>query len=251
MKPIKKIIINADDCGKSIDVNQAIKNAILNRKISSTTIMANMDDFCGAVQLYKDFNLEISFGWHINLTEGTPLTQSQMLLDNGFYKENDGHIVFNGKTFRRKFINYIIWQELKKELTAQFEKIRDNGIQISHVDSHHHIHTIPGLWFYLPSFFNDIHIKHCRRIWNYGVSQFSHVIRQCWTIPYKIHGIRMPDTFTSFATYHSDRKLQQGEIIELECHPGHPNVIYKKEMELIYSTNIKSWDAQLISYKDF
>lgn len=48
-----KIIINADDCGYSEKVNAAIEDCILKNAITSTTIMANMDDFEGALRLYK------------------------------------------------------------------------------------------------------------------------------------------------------------------------------------------------------
>ena len=251
MTNIKNLIINADDCGKSLEVNAAIKDAILHGKISSTTIMANMDDFSGAVELYKDYNSIISFGWHINLTEGHPLTYSQLLLDSGFYKEDEGKIVFNGKAFWYKFLNKSMVIEIKKELKAQYEKLCDNGIEVTHADSHHHIYTAPCLYFMMPSILNELHISRCRNIRNYDVSLLSYAARRTWALPFKMSGIKMPNTFTSFAAYHKAPRLRQGKIIELECHPGHPNEIYKKEMEMIYSTDIKEWNAQLISYKDF
>ena len=40
-----RIIINADDCGANKQVDTAIEKAILADRITSTTIMANMDDF--------------------------------------------------------------------------------------------------------------------------------------------------------------------------------------------------------------
>lgn len=48
-----KLIINADDCGKSKDVNVAINHFIEAGKITSTTIMANMDDLDGAARLFS------------------------------------------------------------------------------------------------------------------------------------------------------------------------------------------------------
>ncbi len=248
---MRDIIINADDCGKDLVVNQEIGKAIQYGKISSTTIMANMDDFEGAVKLYNDYHDVISFGWHINLTEGSPLTQNQYLLDKGYYKEIDGQVVFNGEVFWRSRLDKEMTTGIKKELKTQYEKIRDNGIEITHADGHHHIHTAPSLLFLIPSLLSELRIERCRHISNYGVSTMSYLARQIWTIPYKVRGLKIPNTFTSFAAYHNNPRMRQGRVIELECHPGHPKDIYKKEMELIYSTDLKGWDAQLVTYKDF
>ena len=69
-----RIIINADDCGLSEIVDKEIEYCIRHGLISSTTIMANMDDFEGARRLYDTYGNAVSFGWHMNLTEGEPLT---------------------------------------------------------------------------------------------------------------------------------------------------------------------------------
>ena len=50
-----KLIINADDCGKSKEVNAAIAKFIEAGKITSTTVMANMDDLEGAARLFRQY----------------------------------------------------------------------------------------------------------------------------------------------------------------------------------------------------
>ncbi len=87
-----KLIVNADDCGYSKAVNEAICRFIEAGKITSTTVMANMDDFDGAVRLFNQYREKISFGIHLNLTEGHPLLYSQELLDKGYYKEIGGYL---------------------------------------------------------------------------------------------------------------------------------------------------------------
>lgn len=72
-----KVIINADDCGYSKLVDDHIANAIRSGKITSTTMMANMNDFEGALALYDTYKDEVSFGFHLNLTEGTPLLKTK------------------------------------------------------------------------------------------------------------------------------------------------------------------------------
>ena len=85
-----RLIINADDCGSNRETDMAISRFIEMRKITSTTVMANMNDFEGAVQMYDKFHDVISFGVHLNLTQGAPLLYSQELLDNEYYKESGG-----------------------------------------------------------------------------------------------------------------------------------------------------------------
>lgn len=247
---MRRIIINADDCGKSLIVNSSIEEAIKMGKISSTTIMANMEDFDGAVKLYEKYHGIISFGWHINLDEGEPLTRSQLLLDRGFLIEKDGTILLNGKKYSKKYLDKEMRVEVKKELRAQWEKIHDSGIDISHADSHHFFHTQPSMIQILPPLFKELHITRCRHVSNYGSTGLSKLARSVWAAYFKMKGLRMPDTFSSFEDYYNNRSLSQGETIELMCHPGHSNEKYKKEYNLIKQTNISDWGAKLISYND-
>lgn len=136
-------------------------------KISSTTIMANMDDLEGAAKLFDQYHDSISFGIHLNLTEGHPLRYSQKLLDEGYYKEIGGEILMNANIYRNKIPNTIIQNELENELCAQIEKVMDFGIQISHIDSHHHIHTGLLLLQLMPQIAKRYGISKMRRIRNY------------------------------------------------------------------------------------
>lgn len=249
---MRKIIINADDCGISDKVDAAIEMGIVAGKITSTTIMANMNDFDGAVKLYKLYKDSVSFGWHINLDEGEPLTQSQLLLDRGFFVEKEGKIQMNGMNFCRSFMDKPMREEIKKELTCQFEKLQDNGIHITHADSHHYIHTQKGMIQVIPSLFKELKIKRCRRIYNYGFTGINGLIRTAWAGYYKIHGIRMPDTFAPFSNYEKKPFLKQGEIIELMVHPGHPSTEYYSEFHLLLQTEFtdRNLQCELITYKE-
>lgn len=245
----KRIIINADDCGKSLAVNNEIEQSINNHIISSTTIMANMPGFEGAVNLYRDYKDIVSFGWHVNLTEGEPLTNSQLLLDKGYYKEIEGRVVFNGKSFWKSFLSPSMSEEIIKELKTQYEKLCDNGIDISHVDSHQHIHTSPGHFLLFPSLLKQLHIERCRRIRNNANSLHGRVARNMWIIPYKFKGIRMTDLFCSFLDYYNNRDLLRGDTVELMVHPGHPGKNYIEEYELLKSTDLSSLTGSLITYR--
>ena len=246
---MKRIIVNADDCGMSLQVNEHIEKAILARKISSTTVMANMDDFDGAVKLYKQYKDRISFGWHINLTEGEPLLESQLLLDKGYYVEQDGRIVFNGKAFWKKHLTNEMKMAIRKELIAQYEKLRDSGILISHADSHHHIHTSPSMLTIVPSVLKETGIQKVRRMRNNVPGLFKRIPRNVWGWMYKLQNcnLTMTDAFGYFIDYATSKIFVKGNTMELECHPGHPK--HMEEEKLLMSQNYDN-DIQLISYLD-
>ena len=210
-----RIIINADDCGYSNYVNSEIERAIIEGRITSTTIMANMSDFDGAIELYKKYSTSISFGWHINLTEGRPLTYSQILLDKGFFKETSEGIVFNGLEFWKKNPSREMYNDIKKELICQYEKIKDSGVCISHVDSHQHIHTCPGLYLLFPSLLRELGIQKCRRLRNNVPSLVNRTIRTLWAIPFRARGIKMTDYFCSFKDFYLHSSIPQGKTVEL------------------------------------
>lgn len=238
---MRKIIINADDCGISEHVNACIEDAIKLGCISSTTIIANMSDFEGAVRLFNLYHDHISFGWHINLDEGAPLTSSQLLLDKGFFIEVEGKIKMNGSGFRYAYFSSLMKKEIERELLAQWEKLNDYGIKITHADSHHFIHSQPSMIQIIPALLEKLKIERCRHVANYGFTGISKLARSIWASFFKLHGIRMPDTFCAFSDYYNNRFFSQGDSIELMCHPGHNSTEYQKEFELVKTTDVKEW----------
>lgn len=256
---MNRIIVNADDCGLSEAVNKDIEQAIVSKKISSTTIMTNMDDFEGAVRLYKSYNTIVSFGWHINLVEGSPLLSSQILLDKGYYIEKGNHVIFNGKAFWKRNLSKEMLMDIRKELIAQFEKLADNGIVISHADSHHHIHTSPGLFLLMPKLFNDLHIQRIRRIRNYYSTGLDKLLRDAWTVPFKFYKLKMTDKFCAFREFVNNKALYprlHNKTIELMCHPGFSDKkddlfpVFQNENKLLMETDVEDWGCKLITYRE-
>ena len=245
----KCFIVNADDCGMSTIVNEHIANAIEAGRITSTTVMANMDDFDGAVALNKEYGSRISFGWHINLTEGEPLLKSQLLLDTGYYVERSNHLEFNGKVFWHKRLSGEMKSEIRKELIEQYTRIKDSGISISHADSHHHIHTSLALMFFVPSLLQELGITRMRRMRNYVPYSFSYMARKAVSgiVSMRNRRIKQADTFCYFREYLANPHLPQGNIIEMECHPGNPG--YMEEEKLLMETDLSlKFGGNMISY---
>ncbi len=135
----KFVIVNADDFGKSASVNLAIIRAFKSRLISSTTLMANMPGFSDACTLTTQNDLHGKVGIHLNLVEGHPLTDAM----SACHRFCDSKGRFFGKpTLRSK--DRLTNKEvsiLSTEVEAQIQRCRDNGIEPTHLDSHHHYHT--------------------------------------------------------------------------------------------------------------
>ena len=81
-----------------------------------------------------------SFGAHLNVTEFRPLTGSQdlepLLDENGTFERDQ---------IRRVSINSRLSEGIFTEWCAQIERLNLLGVNLSHVDSHQHVHTIPKM----------------------------------------------------------------------------------------------------------
>lgn len=249
-----RIIINADDCGCSSIVDDHIEEAIKRNKITSTTIMANMDDFDRAVSLYHAYKESVSFGLHMNLTEGVPLLKSQELLEKGFYKEDEqGRVVFNGRGFKKKLLDKGCRDAILNELIAQADKLRDSHIDISHIDSHHHIHTAMFMIPILPKLCSRIRVEKVRNIWNFTPGIISKQLRKGWSFSLKAQNRQMTftDYFCSFGVFmekYNAINYRNSSTIELECHPGSEH--YVDEEKLLMESSIEELTGGvLINYK--
>ncbi len=135
-----KLIINADDFGFSNGVNYGIIDAYKNGVVRSTSIMAGMPGFNHAVELLKSYKgLErLGCGVHLTLSAYKPVlsTHKTIVDENGFfYKRISDELIKD---------NFDL-EEIYNEFKAQIEKVIENGIEITHLDSHHHVHTLKSL----------------------------------------------------------------------------------------------------------
>lgn len=132
-------IINADDFGLNSSVNKAVIEAFEKGLINSTTLLANMPGFEEAIALANKYELNNQIGVHLNLTEGIPLTEGIKSLHYLFNKTG------NSPSLRLKnlfFINKHDQKLIFKEYSAQIDKVRSNGIRITHIDTHHQLHDM-------------------------------------------------------------------------------------------------------------
>lgn len=137
-----KVIINADDLGLSSKVNKAIGDALKNGFITSSTILANSNTWEEIHEIVKN-NKNASFGIHLNLTQGDAITQNCILQKYGITDKDNRFTNWRNNTIC--FTEELL-QAIFEEWDAQVNRvINEQNIPISHIDGHHHIHTLDVL----------------------------------------------------------------------------------------------------------
>ena len=151
---MRNLIFNADDYGLSPAVSAGIRRAMQDGAVRSTTVMANFTtgeelealkallaaDVAGAAPR------GLTAGCHLNLSAGPPLTAdypAELLRDGP-----DGRRWLD----KQRALNPATWNDrdlvvfAAVEWAAQLALLRESGLPLSHLDSHHHIHLQPVLF---------------------------------------------------------------------------------------------------------
>lgn len=105
--------------------------------VTSTSVMANMPGTVEALRRIPKLAQQASFGVHLNLCEGTPLTGCATLMDR------DGAFLSKRALAARAFSGRLSLSQLEREVAAQIAVLRDAGVRISHLDGHKHLHQLP------------------------------------------------------------------------------------------------------------
>ena len=131
---MKRLIINADDYGRSPEISQGIRFAHLYGIVTSTTCMMNISSTVDDIQLALKETPNLGMGIHLTLTMGKPLSKPQTVKsvtdeDGSFFKYNP--FVEN--------LPKLNIDEVKGEWRLQIETfIRAAKKKPDHLDSHHH-----------------------------------------------------------------------------------------------------------------
>ncbi len=137
---MKEIVTNADDFGKSHEVNLGIVEGFRRGLLTRTTLMVNMPYADEAVTLAKNNGFETKIGLHLNLTEGESLTTNIRGI-SWLYKENG--MTDNIIPYLRSHWNISSKDKssILKEMEAQILKYKSYNLPSNHIDSHQHVHN--------------------------------------------------------------------------------------------------------------
>lgn len=197
------LIVNADDFGFSRGVNHGIIDSFLYGIVNSTTMMMNMDGTDHAVQLAKQYS-DFRIGIHLVLTCGKPI------LDNVPSLVDDNEQFYSLSAFNP---NDISLQELEREWTAQIDRFIRSGLKPTHLDSHHHVHTMKELYPVVKrlSLKYDLPVRRNRYISIPDVKSFTDVSLS----DFYGDGVR-PEYFSKLSG-----RMYDGLTVEVMCHPAY------------------------------
>jgi predicted glycoside hydrolase/deacetylase ChbG (UPF0249 family) len=220
-----KVIINADDLGMSEKVNEATFDLLSKHIVTSATILANGPCVKSAIEGSKRFPA-CSFGVHLNLTEFRPLSRHEglkgLLGDDGQF---NGMLERDSRRIRktRKLLS-----AMADEWSSQIDLLSHAGVQISHLDSHQHVHTIPFVFPVLKFIQHKYGIRKVRIARNIYQGEKRPSVFKLWTKNLyncslrNFYATRTTCVFADFPTFY-ERVIVEGKrwpSLEVMVHPG-------------------------------
>lgn len=148
---MKRLIFNADDFGICQAANQAIVQSHQSGVLNSTSLLVNMPATSHAVSLWKEKSRfrsaehPLEIGLHFCLTSGRPVLSSE---DVPLLTSSQGkfrHSFFSLWNALRGASRTTLQLQIAAELLAQWQRALDLGVTPTHLDSHQHVHMIPGV----------------------------------------------------------------------------------------------------------
>lgn len=139
----RRLIVNADDFGRSASVNQAVIRAHREGVLTTASLMVNEPAFEDAVALAHE-HPTLGVGLHLTLLRGhsaLPTTQIPGLVNS--QSEFTANPVVAGC---RYFFQRRLREPLEREIHAQFRKFRTTGLPLDHVNGHLHLHLHPTVF---------------------------------------------------------------------------------------------------------
>lgn len=244
-----QLIINADDFGYSKGVNLGILESFKNGVVTSTTLMTNMPGAEHAASLAKA-HPDLGVGIHLVLTCGAPLCEDVPSLVNpqGLFR--------SGKELEKVAEP----EHIERELTRQVEAFFSLGLEPTHLDSHHHVHSHEKV--------APIVLKLAQK--------YRLPVRKISVDPRHRSNREIQGTDLFLADFYGEevtqarllRILEQGaavETAEIMCHPAYLDyelltgssytLPRAKELAILTDSEVKDWiraqRLELISYKEW
>jgi len=206
----KMVIFHADDFNLTQGVNRGILEAHKYGIVMSTSIMINLPGIEeSTVQLFDSPALDV--GLHINLTYGKPVSEPEQvksLVDD------------QGVFWRRPKIlmEYAKREDIIREINAQLKLAKKMNLNISHIDSHHHIHQFePFIHHHIIELAEDLHL---------AVRSIDEEMRECCRLRNVPTTEGFCGNFYGVENVSPERLedligLMPSAINEVMCHPGY------------------------------
>ena len=144
----RRLIVNADDFGRSHSINQAVIRAHREGILTTASLMVNGDAFDEAVELARQ-NPALGVGLHLTLVCGKATCGRIEIPDlvNSLGEFSDSAVAAG----MRYFFSPGLRLQLAREIAAQFAKFKATGLPLDHVNGHLNLHLHPTIFAMLTS----------------------------------------------------------------------------------------------------
>jgi len=139
---MRRLIVNADDFGLTAGINAGVIEAHTRGILTSASLFANAPATGDAIALAQR-TPSLAVGCHLTLVDGHPVLPPSALptlAPGGSFRPTWAAFV-RDLVFRR-----IRPDEIERELTAQLRRLAGAGLQLTHLDSHKHVHACPRVF---------------------------------------------------------------------------------------------------------
>ncbi len=242
-----RLIINADDYGRTPDISRGIRHAHLNGMVTSSTCMMNMPSVVTDIKIAIQETPQLGLGVHLVLTSGRPILPAAEIPG---LTSPDGKFI-NQETLINRAAD-LDPEIIKAEWQAQIEAfVAAAGKKPTHLDSHHHSsYFTPEILKALLELARDYNLPirlplaHSQDPYNAGIPE-ELVEAMLASAPRMLEEFqpRSPDAF--FASFY-DKQATRSEFLrilrlllpngcfEIMCHPGYVNQAFAKESSYAY-----------------
>jgi hopanoid biosynthesis associated protein HpnK len=270
---VRRLIVNADDFGRSASINQAVIRAHREGILTTGSLMTNEAGFDEAVALARE-NPRLGVGLHLALLCGRSALPPARI--PGLVNERSEFTDSPGGAGFRYFFKRELKEQLRAEIHRQFEKFQATGLPLDHVNGHLHLHLHPTIFRILMEDAKQLGITRMRLtfdpFWlNARIASGHWVYRGFHCLVYHLLSARARRSLQSRSIRHTIRVfglLQNARVDETyvsrllpELPPGdselysHPSLDeFKNEFDALVSPRVREkvegLGIQLIRYQD-
>jgi len=155
----RRLVVNADDFGRSQSINQAVIRAHREGILTTASLMVNEPGCEEAVALARE-NPRLGVGLHLALLCGRAALGPQeipgLVNSVGEFSNSPVSVGF------RYFFTHSLLPQLRAEILAQFKRFRETGLELDHVNGHLHLHLHPTVFAILMENAEGLGIKRFR-----------------------------------------------------------------------------------------
>jgi len=155
----RRLIVNADDFGRSASINEAVIRAHREGILTTASLMVNEPACAEAVQLAKA-NPGLGVGLHLTLLMGQAALPPAQI--GGLVNEQGRFSDAPTATGVRYFFRRELRAQLQAEIHEQFARFRSTGLPLDHVNGHLHLHLHPVVFSILMEDAATLGITHLR-----------------------------------------------------------------------------------------